>query len=435
MRWLRIGVPVGIAAILLAVVGINYMPPIGGFRLPGELGNLVIHGTKITMQQPRLTGFTTDSRAYEFSADAAAQDITKPNLVELQELHAKMEMQDKSTVEMSADSGIYDVKTEILTLNDNIELVSSTGYSGHLSEAVIDVRKGNVVSDQPVSVKMLNGFLNAKRLDIVENGSVLRFGSVAMTLQPGKDDRKGRRPMMRRLQLCAVAALAALLTAAPAGCASAACRRAEPVPGHEQNQNQDQPVQIEAATLEVRDKNKTATFSGNVQVVQGDTTMKCQSLVVFYGQEVGLGAGRRDSTPAPTAAKSTPGMPQGAQNIRRIEARGGVTVITKDQNASGDLGIYDLKTKTITLSGNVVVSQGQNVIHGERVVVDTVTGNARVESGSGGSWRRLGHAGPRPRADPARQGPKRRVVEFHDRSGPARRIDRPAQSPSPRKIG
>jgi lipopolysaccharide export system protein LptA len=144
-------------------------------------------------------------------------------------------------------------------------------------------------------------------------------------------------------------------------------------------QSQDQPVQIEAATLEVRDKNKTATFSGNVSVVQGDTTMKCQSLVVFYGQEVGIGA---EGAPAATGAKSSPGMPQNAQNIRRIEARGGVTVITKDQNASGDLGIYDLKTKTIALSGNVVVSQGQNVIHGERVVVDTVTGTARVESGS-----------------------------------------------------
>jgi lipopolysaccharide export system protein LptA len=81
--------------------------------------------------------------------------------------------------------------------------------------------------------------------------------------------------------------------------------------------------------------------------------------------------------------KSTLGGSKGAQNIRRIEARGGVTVLTKDQSASGDLGIYDLKTKTITLSGNVVVSQGQNVIHGERVVVDTETGNARVESGGG----------------------------------------------------
>jgi lipopolysaccharide export system protein LptA len=78
-------------------------------------------------------------------------------------------------------------------------------------------------------------------------------------------------------------------------------------------------------------------------------------------------------------------MPHGAQNIRRIEAHGGVTVLTKDQSASGDLGVYDLKSKTITLSGNVVVSQGQNVIHGERVVVDTETGNARVESGTNGA--------------------------------------------------
>jgi lipopolysaccharide export system protein LptC len=87
---------------------------------------------------------------------------------------------------MSALSGFYDVKSEMLTLNDNIELVSSTGYQGRLSEAVVDVRKGNVVSDKPVWVKMLNGFLNAKRLDIVENGSVVRFSDVAMTLEPGK---------------------------------------------------------------------------------------------------------------------------------------------------------------------------------------------------------------------------------------------------------
>jgi lipopolysaccharide export system protein LptA len=153
-----------------------------------------------------------------------------------------------------------------------------------------------------------------------------------------------------------------------------------PMQGLIQGQNQDQPIQIEAATLEVRDKSKMATFTGDVQVVQGDTTMKCQTLVVFYGQEVGLGGG----TPAaaPHDAKPAPGMPQGGQNIRRIEARGGVTVVSKDQTATGDLGVYDLKDKTITLTGHVVVSQGQNVVHGERVVVDTVTGNARVESSS-----------------------------------------------------
>jgi lipopolysaccharide export system protein LptA len=42
-------------------------------------------------------------------------------------------------------------------------------------------------------------------------------------------------------------------------------------------------------------------------------------------------------------------MSQGG-DIRRAEARGGVTVVAKDQNASGDLGVYDMKTKTITLT-------------------------------------------------------------------------------------
>jgi lipopolysaccharide export system protein LptC len=186
VRFLRISVPIGITVLLLGVVILNYMPPIGGFRLPGELGKLLIHGTKITMQQPRLTGFTVDSRAYEFSADAAAQDITKPNLIELERLHAKMEMQDKSSVDMSADSGVYDAKSEILKLADNIVLTSSTGYEGRLQEAVIDVRKGNVVSEHPVAIKMLDGFLNAKRLDIAENGSVLRFDGVTMTIEAHK---------------------------------------------------------------------------------------------------------------------------------------------------------------------------------------------------------------------------------------------------------
>ena len=181
--------------------------------------------------------------------------------------------------------------------------------------------------------------------------------------------------------LCAVSIALAPNALAQTRLAQAGAASTPAKPG--QFENKDAPVQIEAATLEVHDKSKTATFSGNVQVVQGDTTMRCRSLVVFYGQEIGIGeAGGGEATTAMTG-KSTLGGSKGAQNIRRIEARGGVTVLTKDQSASGDLGIYDLKTKTITLSGNVVVSQGQNVIHGERVVVDTETGNARVESGGG----------------------------------------------------
>ena len=146
-----------------------------------------------------------------------------------------------------------------------------------------------------------------------------------------------------------------------------------------------------------------ATFSGDVQVVQGDTTIKCQTLVVFYGAEHGAGGNQSGNQavasvaqPANTAqarsrARRQPGgaVPQRAQDIRRIEARGGVTVISKDQNASGDLGVYDLKKKTITLTGNVVVSQGKNVLHGDRVVVDTTTGNAHFDSAGSATHNRV----------------------------------------------
>ena len=94
--------------------------------------------------------------------------------------------------------------------------------------------------------------------------------------------------------------------------------------------------QIEAASLEVRDKQKIATFSGNVKVVQGDTTMRCKSLVVFYEQT------RR--TPGAVKAAQAPG-PGGIQQISRLEARGGVTVKQKDQTATGDSGLFDMRSQ------------------------------------------------------------------------------------------
>jgi len=194
VRLLRACLLLGIPAVLAAVAVQNYLPSIEGLRLPAEIGNMVIKGTKITMQQPRLTGFTSDSRAYEFTANSAAQDITKPDLVDLQQIRAKVEMADKSLVHMSADTGLYNVKTDMLNLESNIHLVSSTGYEARLSQAVVDVGKGTVVSDEPVWVKLLEGELNAKALVITDQGEVLRFTDVTMILQSGDQDTAARQP-------------------------------------------------------------------------------------------------------------------------------------------------------------------------------------------------------------------------------------------------
>ncbi|WP_315784897.1 LptA/OstA family protein [Bradyrhizobium sp. SZCCHNPS1003] len=144
------------------------------------------------------------------------------------------------------------------------------------------------------------------------------------------------------------------------------------------SQNRDQPIQIEAAALEMRDKKKEATFTGNVKVVQGDTTMTSKSLVVFYdgGAQQG-GAKATKATPA-----ATPG-PDGSSAIRRLEARGDVKVTQKDQVVTGETAVYDTKTNMISMQGGVVLTQCKNVMRGDRLTVDMTTGVSRVESDSG----------------------------------------------------
>ena len=184
VRILRIAVPASVAMGLIIITLITYLNPLRMLaKLPINIDNLVVSGTKVTMEQPRLSGFTRDARAYELTADTAAQDMTKPDIVELRNIRAKVEMQDKSSMEMTAVTGIYDAKGEILKLDRDILLNSSTGYQGHLSEALVDIRKGNVVSEHPVEVKLLQGTLNANRLDIFDSGDVIRFhGGVVMDM-------------------------------------------------------------------------------------------------------------------------------------------------------------------------------------------------------------------------------------------------------------
>lgn len=175
VRILRVALPIAVVGALVMTVLITYLNPLRMLSsLPVNLDKLVVSGTKITMEKPRIAGFTHDARAYEMSAEAAQQDLTKPDLVELHNLHAKLQMQDKSMMTMSAADGVYNAKTQTLQLVKDI-LLSNNTYQGRLSEATIDVSKGNVVSNAPVELKMLQGKLNANHLEVVNSGDLVRF--------------------------------------------------------------------------------------------------------------------------------------------------------------------------------------------------------------------------------------------------------------------
>jgi lipopolysaccharide export system protein LptA len=139
------------------------------------------------------------------------------------------------------------------------------------------------------------------------------------------------------------------------------------------SKNRNQPIQIEASSLEVQDRSKMATFRGKVHVKQGDTELRCNTLVVYYEDDgAGVTSGARSGPPATESAR-----------IRRLEAKGNVIVTQKEQTATGDTGDFDMRKNMITLHGNVVVSQGRSVLRGDRLTVDMATSVSHLESTRG----------------------------------------------------
>ena len=198
VRLLRVAVP---AAVFLAMAAIVFVSIFNPFRmllpkLPVDMGNLVVSGTKITMETPHLSGYSIDQRPYELWAKTATQDLTDPDHVDLNALRAKVLMEDKSTVTLDARNGLFDSKQQVLDLHKDIFLQSSTGYEARLTQALVDIGKGTVTSEEHVDVKLLNGTLTADTLKISGGGEVVRFeGNVVMNLMmdsPAAADTSGQ---------------------------------------------------------------------------------------------------------------------------------------------------------------------------------------------------------------------------------------------------
>jgi lipopolysaccharide export system protein LptC len=184
VRVLRIAVPAAVG-IAMAVILVNALFNKYRINIPNvELKNLVVSGTKITMESPHLSGYSgEDRRPYELWAKTATQDVTDPDHVELDTLRAKVLNEDQSTVTLDAQTGLLDNKQQTMDLRKDIHLQTSGGYEAWLSHAFVDMGKGTVDSEEHVDVKLTNGTLSADRLHISDGGGVVRFeGNVVMHL-------------------------------------------------------------------------------------------------------------------------------------------------------------------------------------------------------------------------------------------------------------
>lgn len=137
----------------------------------------------------------------------------------------------------------------------------------------------------------------------------------------------------------------------------------------------DQPISIESNQLDVDDGKAMATFTGDVTVQQGPTELKTGKLVVTYKR----GANRAEGQAAPAAG--TPGaLPGGSDQIDRLEATEKVYVRSADQIATAQQATFDMKTQLVTMTGDVVLTQGKNVAQGCRLTIKMDSGVARLEN-------------------------------------------------------
>jgi lipopolysaccharide export system protein LptA len=152
------------------------------------------------------------------------------------------------------------------------------------------------------------------------------------------------------------------------------------------SQNRNEPINIDANSLEFQNEKKMATYTGRVHLVQGDTTLRCKTLIVYFesGDQAGAQGGAQAGAQAPAVKPSAATTPGGGK-IRLMKAIGQVVVVQKDQTATGDQAIYDMATNSVTLSasagGFVAVTQGPNIVRGPRLVVHLGTGVSHFEGG------------------------------------------------------
>lgn len=114
------------------------------------------------------------------------------------------------------------------------------------------------------------------------------------------------------------------------------------------------PVEVAADSLSVNQADGSAVFTGNVVIGQGEMRLSADKVRVVYAD--------------------------GGQNrIRSLEAEGGVTLVSGEDAAEAQAATYDVDSGNVTLTGDVVLTQGQNVLTGEKMLVNLETGTAQVE--------------------------------------------------------
>ncbi|MFO1172321.1 MAG: LPS export ABC transporter periplasmic protein LptC [Hyphomicrobiaceae bacterium] len=347
VRVLRLLMPVAAVACLgLYLLGGPISLSIGEGTLSIE--ELSVKAKNLQMSNPVYEGFTDDNGRYIVKAVSATQQISKPDLVKLQTVSAKLTQVDGRTAEMTAKTGEIDTKKEILKLGGGIAIASSDGMKAKLASATLKLKTKKITSTEPVEVEMPNGTVRSRALDIDTETKRILFKTQVVTHlvppPPKAETAKAAPPK-------------------PAGFAASAGFG-------------DGPIDITSDLLDIRDTEKLALFSGHVVANQNGTTFASPTMTVSYTGESALSETAKDASAEKTAA------PAAGTEISKIESKGGVVITTAEgRSASGEWSVYDRVAGTVQLGGGVTLTDESNELTGDLLVVDLAKGISRFPPG------------------------------------------------------
>lgn len=184
-RMIIIGSVVGVTVIALVAIFDPFRHLLHGISIEG----VGVNGTRITMDAPKISGLQQGGGPYEIKAKAGIQDITKPSIIELVGVDAKVGMADQTTTHILSDSGLYNSSADTMALGGDVKIANTSGYTLNMKSALMDFRAGVLSSHERLRIDLKGGAVAADDMTISNNGHMIAFrGHIASTFDPPEDD-------------------------------------------------------------------------------------------------------------------------------------------------------------------------------------------------------------------------------------------------------
>lgn len=367
-------------------------------------GPIVPSFENLTMRNPKYDGFNLkDGSSYSIRADKAVTDLSPQKPIALVGISGTVRQADGTVIKIEAAEGRFQRKTEELELYNGIRVETSSGLHARLTRALVLPKEGLLTSSEPVELWMKTGQVRGNTMVLRQKERIVVFDrGVAIRLTPTERKPSG--------------------AAAPKAKAPALIDLAG---------SNNEPVDVSAVKMTVRDEKQTIHLEGGVRAKQGQGTLEAVELEIAY--ERATRAGRTDAKSAAAGGADGAGLFGGSGAIRSARAKGDVVITRdgtrvisrvvdflatenrivltgdvvmtsgKDRKVLADRAEFNTVTNDVVLTGQrVTLTQGQNVLRGARVVVVRARGSMRVTRPGG---RIAAHLVPPNRGKPAGSGP------------------------------